>query len=502
MAFEWGTLSDFASVQGGFAYKSKDFQESGSNKVLKIKNVRFGFVDYGDTAFISDELASETLAWSTDEGDILISMTGSGPNAPQSLVGRVARVWQDEEKAWINQRVGRIVINEEGTIHPDFIYYLLSQKSSQDFLVSNSSGSANQANISGKTIGMLPCPKVSFEESSLIASTLLSLDKKIILNRQINQTLEQMAQTLFKSWFVDFDPVIDNALDAGFFDQGKAIPDELQARAEQRQALRHAVNEANKANQPHSTRTNPMAGDALASPYQPLPDDLRQLFPNEFEESELGWVPKGWGCVNLTMLVDTISKTYPLKTVEEVIFLNTGDIEDGRFLHSDYSKVSGLPGQAKKSIQRNDILFSEIRPKNKRFAFVNFDSEHHVVSTKLMVLRAKEAVNPLFAYFLLTLEKTTNELQRIAELRSGTFPQITYNELGLISFALPDNSDLIEKFVVSYLQPFYDKSFKALAENEALANLRDTLLPKLISGELRLDEVEFTIAETITATTA
>lgn len=133
MGFEMGTLGDYIKVQGGFAYKSKDFQDSGANKVLKIKNVRFGHVDYGDTAYISDTLAKETQAWSTNEGDILISMTGSGPNAPQSLVGRVARVWENEDKAWINQRVGRIVLRKENTINPDFVYYLLSQKSSQDF---------------------------------------------------------------------------------------------------------------------------------------------------------------------------------------------------------------------------------------------------------------------------------------------------------------------------------------------------------------------------------
>ena len=96
--------------------------------------------------------------------------------------------------------------------------------------------------------------------------------------------------------------------------------------------------------------------------------------------------------------------------------------------------------------------------------------------------------SPLFAYFLLTLENTTIELQRIAELRSGTFPQITYNELALISFYLPNSSKLIEVFVSSCLQPFYDRSYKLRDENETLTSLRDTLLPKLISGELRLND--------------
>jgi type I restriction enzyme S subunit len=223
--------------------------------------------------------------------------------------------------------------------------------------------------------------------------------------------------------------------------------------------------------------------------FQPLPADVRALFPAEFEESELGWVPKGWECKDMTQLVDTVSITYPLKSVEKVIFLNTGDIENGRFLHCNYSSVEGLPGQAKKSIQKGDILFSEIRPQNKRFAFVNFDADHHVVSTKLMVLRAKDKIDPLLPYFILTLEKNTDELQRIAELRSGTFPQITYKELEMLGCVLPNNIELLDVFVSSYLKPMYSRNFALTDQNEQLAQLRDTLLPKLISGELRLDDL-------------
>ena len=201
------TLGEYARVQGGYAYKSKDFTESGINPVLKIKNIRFGNVDYSESSFISEEIANQTTDWKTKEGDVLISMTGSGPNAPQSLVGRVARVWGNEPEAWINQRVGRLVLKEESSIHPDFIFYLLSSPASQDFLVSNSSGSANQANISGKTIESLPCPKVDYDQSSKIAKILREIDQKIMINRQTNQTLEQIAQALFKSWFIDFEPV-------------------------------------------------------------------------------------------------------------------------------------------------------------------------------------------------------------------------------------------------------------------------------------------------------
>ena len=135
-----------------------------------------------------------------------------------------------------------------------------------------------------------------------------------------------------------------------------------------------------------------------------------------------------------------------LKTVDKVIFLNTGDIEAGVFLHNHYSPTDGLPGQAKKSIRQGDILFSEIRPKNKRYAFVDFDAKNYVVSTKLMVLRTRDSWNPYLPYFLITQDKTIDYLQLLAEDRSGTFPQITYDQLGLVRFCLSTSRKLLDYF--------------------------------------------------------
>lgn len=307
------------------------------------------------------------------------------------------------------------------------------------------------------------CPPI--EEQKAIAHILGSLDDKIELNRQTNQTLEAMAQALFKSWFVDFDPVIDNALAAG-----NEIPEVLKDRANARKAL----------------------GDKRKA----LPEDVRGLFPSSFVHTEeLGWIPEGWEVKKITDIVETVSETYQLKTVKKIIFLNTGDILDGRFLHRSYSDVSTLPGQAKKSIQKGDILFSEIRPKNKRFAYVNFNAENHVVSTKLMVLRTNKEFSSLFLYFILKQSNTIDILQKAAESRSGTFPQITFNELSAISLALPTEPDLINFYSKNFLANYFDQFFKLNDQSITLTSLRDTLLPKLISGELRIANVEKLVEE-------
>lgn len=129
-------------------------------------------------------------------------------------------------------------------------------------------------------------------------------------------------------------------------------------------------------------------------------------------------------------LVDSISEKCDFKT-DKIIFLNTGDIEDGKIENNNYYKISDLPGQAKKKIKNGDILFSEIRPKNKRYALVeNIDETNYIVSTKLMVLRNKDSkiLNMKYFYYFLTSPKMLRYLQSEAEARSGTFPQITFKD--------------------------------------------------------------------------
>lgn len=147
-------------------------------------------------------------------------------------------------------------------------------------------------------------------------------------------------------------------------------------------------------------------------------------------------------------LIQSISETKNMKEIDEVIFLNTGDILDGKILHGIYSNPNDLPGQAKKSIKNHDILYSEIRPKNKRFAMVNVSNpESYVVSTKLMVLRTDEnLVNTNYMYYYLTSPNMIDYLQGQAESRSGTFPQITFQELKNLVIELP-NLDQQERTV-------------------------------------------------------
>ncbi len=202
-------------------------------------------------------------------------------------------------------------------------------------------------------------------------------------------------------------------------------------------------------------------------------------------ESEYGLIPQGWHYSLVGELCKSISISHKFDA-EKLIFLNTGDIEDGRFLHANYMAVSDMPGQAKKTILPGDILYSEIRPINKHYAYVTFPSEDYVVSTKLMVIRAS-GIDSRRLYHYLTTEDVITKLQMEAESRSGTFPQIRFDNISKLPILIAD--DVTEAAFTTLLHTVYDQIEYNNSENEKLASLRDSLLPRLISGEIDVSAV-------------
>lgn len=156
----------------------------------------------------------------------------------------------------------------------------------------------------------------------------------------------------------------------------------------------------------------------------------------------------GWKEVDICQLCDSVSETYK-GNASEVVLINTSDVLDGKCLNHEYVPNKKLKGQFKKTFRKGDILYSEIRPANKRFCFVDFETKDYIASTKLMVLRAHEDVDPQYLYQILRSNDTLTQLQMLAESRSGTFPQITYSELSNIMVNLP--SQKAQKNIVSIL---------------------------------------------------
>lgn len=263
-----------------------------------------------------------------------------------------------------------------------------------------------------------------------IGDTIFNLNQKIQVNSEIINTLEKISQTLFKQWFIDFE-----------------FPNEE------------------------------------GKPYKSS--------GGEMVESELGEIPKAWEIYNVNEFAKSISNSINKKEKQYAKFLNTSDVLDGEIADVDFLPTKNMPGQAKKLIEQNDILYSEIRPKNKRYAYIQIENaDDYVVSTKLMVLRTNEEIlsSKLF-YIWLTMQSTINELNQIAESRSGTFPQITFSILSKFKLALPPKN--LMDALTATVTPLLNEIYELRSENKKLVELRDTLLPKLLSGEIKIpDDLE------------
>lgn len=147
-----------------------------------------------------------------------------------------------------------------------------------------------------------------------------------------------------------------------------------------------------------------------------------------------------WKELTVGDLCDTISDTYR-RNDDEVVLVNTSDVLEGKILNHQAAENKNLKGQFKKTFKKDDILYSEIRPANKRYAYVDFEeTERYIASTKLMVLRPKtDVVLPRFLFAFLSSNHVLAELQHLAETRSGTFPQITFSsELAPMPIEVPD----------------------------------------------------------------
>ena len=379
------------------------------------------------------------------DGDyVLLSEDGDNLRTRNTPIAFMAR-----GKFWVNNHA-HILKGKNGN-NTDFICYALQVADVNSYI----SGST-RPKITQRDMKNIPvyCPPLA--EQKAIAHTLGTLDDKIELNRQMNETLESMAQALFKSWFVDFDPVIDNALAAG-----NAIPDELLERAEQRKGIEKKENA-----------------------------EIQDLFPDEFEfTEEMGWIPKGWSISSLDDLTTELRRGISPKytEVDGVRVVNQRCIRN----HSiDYSicrlndaiirKVEG------RYLEVGDVLVNSTGVGTLgRMAQVSYLDKPTVVDSHVTVVRPNtELVKPYtFGRLMLSIEPLVESMG----LGSTGQTELSRVHLGELIVCIPpiELQELVEKSFLSYS----DKSAFNVQKNITLAKLRDTLLPKLMSGELRLQGI-------------
>ena len=174
---------------------------------------------------------------------------------------------------------------------------------------------------------------------------------------------------------------------------------------------------------------------------------------------------------------------------EQIRLLNSSDVTEGVFPIAPLVPNKDLKGHFKKRFKFGDILYSEIRPRNHHYGFVLFDASDYIASTRLMVIRAIEnKVSPAMLYQYLLLPEVEAEFTLKTESRSGTFPQGNYADMASIRVPYsPTDSQVAISETLTQIR--YTIAQNQL-ESQRLAELRDTLLPKLMSGELDVSAVE------------
>jgi type I restriction enzyme S subunit len=332
-----------------------------------------------------------------------------------------------------------------------FLYYLFSSPYGR-YLLSTIRRQVAVAGITGSDLVQLEIPLPPLLEQRAIAHILGTLDDKIELNRKMNQTLEAIARAIFKSWFVDFDPVIDNALAAG-----KPIPEEFAERAARRAQLTHEES--------------------------PLPENIRRLFPDEFQDSELGPIPKGWEIKPFSELVE-INPKRQLKKGQGAMYVDMASLPAfGSQLQIKPHKREYKSGSR---FQNGDVLFARITPclENGKTVLVDFLEEGEIAwgSTEFFVFAPKF----VGSYFIYCASRYKDFRDHAIASMTGTSGRQRVSKEALRQFPMPTPTKALLDAFEKTVRPLFIMQRFNTDGSCSLKQLRDSLLPRLLSGELRL----------------
>lgn len=425
------------------------------NPYIRLVDIYDGKIRKNNIQYLDKASQKKICKYIVETDDVVLAIVGH-------TIGMVFNVDSEWNKSNLTENAARITNLNEKVFHKFLYYYLLSPYGQQEIL-SRKVGSA-QGKLPLYNIKSLEVPIPPLYEQKAIAHILSVLDDKIELNRQMNETLEAMAQALFKSWFVDFDPVIDNALLAG-----KSIPDELAERAELRQAQLDS-------------------GEAKTN------SQINDLFPSEFEfTEELGWIPKGWRVSPLPEVMDFLEgpgiRNWQYTEEEDGIkFINIRCIQNGDINLKTANKITREEAFGKYKhfqLEVDDIIMSASGTLG-RYAFVR--QEHLPLSLNTSVIRFRPINGVSTLYYIAGYIDT--KLQWELETRASGSVQRNFGPMHLkkITMFVPDINVLEEHARLS--SEIFNKRRNNLEQIDTLIQLRDTLLPKLMSGELRIPDAE------------
>lgn len=413
-------------VGDGYRAKLEELATSG------VPFARAGNIDGGFHFESADRFPERNLARVGDK----ISQPGDVVFTSKGTVGRFAFVSEKTPRFVYSPQLCFWRSLQPRTINPRFLFYWMEGPEfySQYKAVAGQTDMAEYVSLTDQRRMYITLPPL--EDQQAIADVLGSVDDKIELNRRMNETLEAMARAIFKSWFVDFDPV--------------------RTKAEGRQ---------------------PFGMDAATA----------ALFPSSLQDSSLGKIPKGWrasriGDVVATLLGGTPSRAEPSYWGGEIPWINSGKANEFRIIEpSEFITRTGLDSSATKLLPSRTTV---IAITGATLGQVSLTEIETCANQSIVGVIGNDVLPSEFLYFWVK-----NEIDDLLAWQTGGAQQhINKNNVNDLQVLVPS-----EPVMLSFLRqsrPMFDRIRQACLESRTLAVIRDALLPKLISGEIRVTDAE------------
>jgi len=344
-----------------------------------------------------------------------------------------------------------IVLSAKSKDDEDFVYYLARLPDFRSYAISRMEGTSGRQRVSWQALAEFNLRLPEKGKRKKIGEILKSLDDKIHLNNQINQTLESIAQAIFKSWFIDFEPV------------------------------RAKIAAKQTGQDPERAAMCAISGKSEAELEQMVEEDFAELqataalFPDELVESELGEVPRGWELQQIKDIAKYCTNKISLKDLTLENYISTENMLPEK---KGIEKASSLPkANSVPAFRKGNILVSNIRPYFKKIWLSSFDGGH---SNDVLNFEVLEKETEEYLYNLIYRDIFFDQM--MASSKGSKMPR--GDKKAIMDFQTVTSSVTLRKLYSKKVRKFYSQQNSIEIENQILINLRDALLPKLLSGEV------------------
>ena len=390
--------------------------------VLRSKNIRNGRLDLSQPSYTSEKDYAQRIKRATPRaGDLVITR--------EAPMGEVCMI-PEGLRCCLGQRMVLLRPSRVAT-DPRYLLYALQSEPVQEEIRSHDGTGSTVSNLRISLLEALGIPSHPLSEQRAIARVLGTLDDKMELNRRMNVTLEAMARALFRSWFVDFDPV----------------------RAK-------------------------MAGRDTG-----LPKEITDLFPDRMVDSAQGEIPEGWTVGTLGDIVAVPrSGVDPGQVADDTPYIGLEHMPRRSVALTDWGRA-GSVSSIKTAFENRDVLFGKLRP---YFHKVGIAPVNGVCSTDIVVLKARM---PEWPAFVLACVSSSRFVSYASQTSTGTkMPRTSWRTMSRYEMCRP--AVAVAAAFQHVVSPMFERIVANVHESRTRGRLRDALLPKLVSGELRVDRLE------------